>query len=140
MNIRPYLSIPFKERGRDLKGCDCWGLVRIIYQQEFSIDLESYVDDYKDTKDRSGIKAIIPAEAENSWIEIKKGHEEKGDIIVLRIRNIPWHVGVVAGKLNGERVMLHTERGSESTIQSYEGVAWEKRVQAFYRHRSMMHV
>lgn len=40
--IEKYLSIPYKDGGRDLSGCDCYGLVRLILMNERGIELPSF--------------------------------------------------------------------------------------------------
>jgi cell wall-associated NlpC family hydrolase len=34
-----YIDIPFKDLGRDLKGVDCFGLVKYIYKDKLNIDI-----------------------------------------------------------------------------------------------------
>ena len=43
-----YLGIPYRHRGRSLKGLDCWGLVVLVYK-DFGIDildLKSYRENW----------------------------------------------------------------------------------------------
>lgn len=39
-----YINIPFKHKGRDFNGCDCLGIVILIYQEELGITLPDYLD------------------------------------------------------------------------------------------------
>jgi len=40
--INDWLSIPYKPYGRDLDGCDCWGLVRLVREELRGDILASY--------------------------------------------------------------------------------------------------
>ena len=42
MSFDKYAVIPFLDGGRDFDGCDCWGLVRLIYKNELGIVLPTY--------------------------------------------------------------------------------------------------
>jgi len=39
-----YVDIPYKHRGRDFDGCDCLGLVVLMYKEERGIILPDYLD------------------------------------------------------------------------------------------------
>jgi hypothetical protein len=40
--INEWLKIPYKDHGRDITGCDCWGLVRIARLELRGEELPSY--------------------------------------------------------------------------------------------------
>ena len=46
--IREALAVPFKDKGRDYKAWDCYGLLYCFFKDVRGIELPSYVDDYKD--------------------------------------------------------------------------------------------
>ena len=54
-----YLDIPFVERGRDRSGVDCWGLVRLVLQEQFGIEVPSYSDEYVSTCDNGRLAGVV---------------------------------------------------------------------------------
>lgn len=142
--VEAYIGIPFVEFGRDAKGCDCWGLVRLALGEQFGVNnLPMHTQGYRDTgKDRAGCAATCAAEAA-SWIDVCHGGrpdfggigrlERPGDVVMLRMMRFPMHVGLVVAR----GWMLHVMDGIDSTIERYDGAAWQNRVTAFYRHRDL---
>ena len=129
MEFAKYISIPFAERGSSYDGCNCWGLVRLWKREQMGQELPSYEELYTDTEDEEAAKLINQVKEEDQWVRLEPGQEEPGDVILLRIKGLPWHVGIVASK----NKMLHVERGAESVIEPYNGLKWNKRVIGFYR-------
>src|SRR5690606_24777470 len=66
------------------------------------------------------------------WRRVAAGDEVCGDVVVLRVRGRPMHVGLVLG--DGQ--MLHVEKGIDSVIERYTGAGWQSRVFGFYRYKS----
>lgn len=80
-----YIGLPFREHGRSIAGTDCWGLVRLVLQEQFAAVLPSYAADYQTTGNATELGKLIGQEAEK-WIAISAGQEKLGDVIVLRMR------------------------------------------------------
>lgn len=123
-----YIGLPFREYGRTVAGTDCWGLVRLVLQEQFAAVLPSYAADYPDGG-AEDIGKLIGQEAAK-WIAVSAGEEQLGDVVVLRMRGAPMHVGLVLG----DGRMLHIEKHINSAIEDYRGPRWCKRVSGFYRH------
>jgi len=122
-----YIGIPFKDHGRDFDGCDCWGLVRLIYQNEYGIFLPRYDTAYTTTKDRISVSNFALREAQN-WIEVSD--KKEGDVILFRVLGLPLHVGLVIDK----HYMIHILKGIDSSIEKFESPIWKKRILGVYRH------
>ncbi len=126
-----YIGLPFQGHGRDRSGLDCWGLVRLVMAEQFNIALPSHTHEYQRTTQAEKISALIEREAQK-WKIIPAGRELCGDVIVLRVRGKPMHVGMVLG----DQQMLHIEQGIDSVIERYSGPHWAERVAGFYRYKS----
>jgi cell wall-associated NlpC family hydrolase len=125
-----YIGLPFRDHGRERSGLDCWGLVRLVSAEQFGRALPSLVTSYRRTSSVEDVSAVIAREA-SRWHAIKQGEEKQGDVIVLRLRGAPMHVGLVLGG----GYMLHVERGIDSAIERYDGPRWAERIHGFFRHR-----
>lgn len=135
MNLNEYVGIPWLERGRTRDGCDCWGLVRIVYKDKWDIELPSYDAEYDTIADRAHLKALMDNRSEefmkDGWHEIYPGEERPGDGVLMRLGSYPIHVGIVqsSGRL------LHIDFGmASSALESYKQPKLCKRIVGFYRH------
>ena len=127
-----YIGLPFHDHGRDRSGLDCWGLVRLVMAEQYNIALPSHSHEYQRSTQVEQISALIEREA-LKWRIIPSGRELCGDVIVLRVRGKPMHVGIVLG----DRQMLHIERGIDSVIERYNGPQWIERIAGFYRYKGL---
>lgn len=126
-----YIGLPFKGHGRDRSGLDCWGLVRLVMAEQFGLALPSFCQEYGRTTDTQRISQLIARES-TTWREVTADGEELGDIVVLRMRGKPMHVGMVLG----DSQMLHIEQGIDSAIEKYRGARWQDRIAGFYRYKN----
>lgn len=122
-----YVGIPFVEKGRDENGCDCWGLVRLIYKNELGIDLPDYLDCYETTNDREKLSSVIKEQTEKNWVSDQE-HKEF-DVIILMMRGVPMHVGVVTKKNH----MIHCARGIGTVFENFKTARWKHKVMGFER-------
>jgi cell wall-associated NlpC family hydrolase len=127
-----YISIPYKDNGRDEKGVDCWGLARLFYQQELNIELPSYTGEYSSAEERKEVSSTINRHR-GSWKVVDCGKEQFGDIVILKLVGLPLHIGVVLG----DKKMIHTLKGSGTIIESYDSRIWQNRIFGFVRHKEI---
>lgn len=127
-----YVGIPFRERGRDRAGLDCWGLVRLVLAEQRGIEVPSFVTDYSGD-DGQEIAALIAA---NRGIgsEIPSGDEQPFELALFRMPCggglLPWHVGIV---VDAGRVLHTTRYLGASVIESTRGPRLRHLVAGFQR-------
>lgn len=130
-----YLTIPFVDRGFDFKGCHCWGLVRLVYEQERKITLPKF-----DTITAADIKAtnqaIKLAIITGPWYSVKTPEPFDVEIMLgwdegVRGR-IERHIGVYASPKH----LLHIEKGINATIAKTTNMLMAARMRGTYRYRA----
>ena len=77
--LDPYLEIPFKPQGQGLEGADCWGLVKLFYQNEFDIELRSYSE--IDPRNHKRISDLI-ALHKKTWLPVE--NPQRGDVVIMK--------------------------------------------------------
>jgi len=124
-----YIGIPFRSCGRDRFGLDCWGLLCLIYREKLGISLSSYIDEYDDAhlydKVSKAVTAHIP-----EWTPVIKGHEKPFDAIILKLRGLPIHIGMVVKP--GQ--MIHVLDKLNTCLERYNAPLWSKRIRGIYRY------
>lgn len=126
--IEKYLGIPYKSKGRDFSGCDCWGLVVLFYKNEFNVDLPSYDRWYVDVENLEVLDYTVTNNRATLYEEVKE--PKYGDIVLFRIKGYVVHCGIV---LNNN-MFLHNFYGTNSCIESITSFKWNKRIDGFYRY------
>lgn len=122
-----YIGIPYLDKGRDKEGLDCWGLVRLVYSNEFNIDLPSFADQYTH-ENVPGIAELIAMHQEG-WVKVDI--PKSGDTVLMKSFGEEAHIGVVT--LPG--FFLHVRAGNTSIVESLESTQWKKRIIGIYRYK-----
>lgn len=130
-----FIGIPYRLRGRDRAGCDCWGLCWIVLEERFGINapcMDGVVWD-RDSKpdERRAAALVIASTAEEYFDPVASGSEQPGDIVVLSLAGHPLHMGIVVAP----GWMLHSAHDADAALERYDGLIWRKRVGGFYRVR-----
>ena len=65
--VREYVGVPWLDRGRTIRGADCWGLVRLVLAGRFGVEVPSYLGDYDSPKDVVRVGGVMVREAAVGW-------------------------------------------------------------------------
>lgn len=116
MNLGNYIGLTYEQ-------VTCWGLVRLVYQEQLGIELPELEPDTE-------------PEDVDDWYQVTPGYERPMDVAVFREPEGGKHVGLVVG--SGK--MLHsTERQNRgSVIERYKGFLWRNKLLGFYRHAALV--
>lgn len=128
--MKEYVGIPYKNKGRDKKGVDCWGLAMLVYRECLGAELPSYGD--VSAEDIKAIyKAMSAGKDEDIWVEISSSDVKKYDICVMRHPqfNRVCHAGIMVDA----RRVLHVEKGVDSAIVELKHSSIRERIVCFRR-------
>ena len=123
-----YIGIPYEPMGRTRDGLDCWGLLRLVYREQFAIDVPSYTEDYASPEEHEEVGRLIRSETTRSWKRVD--YPGLGDGCLFDVYGEPAHVGVVVWP----GIMLHIRRGTGSCVERYDNPTWRPRLMGFYQH------
>ncbi|WP_440411161.1 NlpC/P60 family protein [Neorhizobium petrolearium] len=125
-----YIGLPYTEFGRTREnGCDCWGLAKVIYQEELGISLPDYLG-YSSIEELAELAAVIAgAVISPLWVPVT-GKAVAFDIAVFRRGRLDTHVGIVVRP----GLMIHIARDDCAKIERYHVGAWSHRFTGAYRH------
>lgn len=122
--VTKYIGIPFIDHGTTNKGCDCWGLVRLVYRQEKKIELGQY--DYLNAVDCDEIQEIVRKNKVFEFKEIVTPHEF--DLVLLRMHGRPCHIGIW---VEPNRI-LHASYNIGVVLEDKSGSRLKGRVEGYY--------
>lgn len=127
--VAPWIGRPYAVRGRGPDAFDCWGLVAAVVAERWGLELPSHAGEYETAADRHDLAAVV-AGGQSEWTEISPAAARVGDVVVLRLAGAECHVGLVVAP----GWFLHSLRGCDSVIESWEHAAWRNRLAGVWRH------
>ena len=108
-----YVGLPFLANGRDRRGLDCWGLVRLVWAEiaEFKLPSFDHTDDKASTIGREAL----------AFAEIIKEETKELDAVIMNEDvhtrsgwiEAPVHIGVMVSLT----LVLHIRRNTLSCIE-----------------------
>lgn len=135
MDLKKYIGIPFKDHGDTLEGCDCYGLVRLVYQKELGVELPHLGDQYSCAFARKEVGPLVQTVASESWaVDVTDLEPEQYDVLVFSRGGVEYHVGIF---VYGE-FMLHAIDGSDACLEKWNGTRWGRQFARRLRHISRM--
>jgi len=124
-----YSMIPFQDLGRDETGCDCYGLVRLIYEREVGVELPALCF-YENTKQREVLgDAISEQPALLGFEPVSKDAVEPFDVLVISHAGWACHLGIVIN----DRLCIHTEAKKGVVVEEFRRPHLWPRVKEAYR-------
>lgn len=90
VNTEKY-NIPYKSKGRDFDGVDCWGLIFLFYREELNIYLPSWSAEYENAKHVDYFEPSIRTDLFAKWREVSVA--VPGDVGLIKLGH-DFHVGL----------------------------------------------
>ncbi len=122
----PFIGIPYVSKGCSLHGCDCWGLYRLLTEERTGDILPDY--HYTDADDVDSVTGALKA-IEVEWQRLEQ--PEAGAGLLFKIKGEPVHIGYCIDPIR--KTMLHSLKGHNSAIESYDTGKWNRRLEGAYR-------
>jgi cell wall-associated NlpC family hydrolase len=127
--VASYVGLPWRDKGRDRSGLDCWGLVRLVLAEQFRIEVPNYADQYVSAAEAEAVAHLMRGES-GPWREIAWEIACPGDLVLCRFLGEPCHVGVLVAP----GLMLHVQRGIDAALVRLDSPLWARRAIGVYRH------
>lgn len=120
-----YIGVPFKDKGRDPAGWDCWGLLRYVRADMGLGQSPSYAEAYDSA--HGDVAAAIEAHLGN-WNRLSA--PRPGSALLFRRFGVAYHVGFCVSRSE----MLHVSRDliGGTTIERFDTIVWGRLLDGAY--------
>ena len=126
IDISQFVGIPFVDGGRDMSGCDCWGLAMLVFKA-YGADIPDYqISCHLSDK----INDKIAVESTTTWMEIKEPVEPCLVVLAMdaRLPTFCNHLGVYVG--NGK--FIHAILKQHAVVSRLSDVVYKDKIKGFY--------
>jgi len=125
--VKKYIGIPFVSNGRTLDGCDCYGLVRLVLNNEYGLNWPELSGNYADA-----LNVRETARLFTEHIPVLAGEKiaapQERAVAVITEHGAAAHVGIVAGG----GYILHTGIKTGSICQRETHPGLRGRIEGYY--------
>jgi cell wall-associated NlpC family hydrolase len=125
--VKNYIGIPFVSNGRTMEGCDCYGLLRLVFMRECNHYLPELSNDYENALNIRETAILFEKNMPVLLAGRLEAPEEKA-IAVIRERGSLCHVGLYAGDSH----ILHTKVKVGSACQRISHPDLCGRIEGYY--------
>lgn len=124
-----YVGIPFAPFGADRSGCNCWGLVVLVYAEQLGIVLPDYAGAYTSPEEQAEVAALVSQEAADPvWNRVFD--PQPLDVLLFRRGRLDTHVGLYVDR----SFMLHLTADDCAKLERFETGTWAHRLTGIHRH------
>lgn len=129
--------VPFVDRGSDFAGCDCYGLVRLLYAEVKGVLLPD-LGGIAQGADLSPRAAEVAEACAGTWVEVPRPQAKALDVVLMR--GIVAHEGhkasrpVHVGCMVNPGALIHIEEGVGVSLVELNHFRIRRRVDGFYRY------
>ena len=126
-----YVGMPFESKGRTRDGCDCYGLLRIIYSDQLGVELPLLLLEYENTLQRKTMNDMMRSQPLLIGFEqVELSAVQPLDVLVLRNVGFDCHIGIVTGG----NWMIHSEAGKGTVLEDFSRPHVKPRVKEAWRY------
>ena len=122
-----FTKIFYQKNHRDFNFCDCYGICYLFNKEVLNKEIPEYLNE-KIYDNEDVVKTYNSKKPE--FTKVNTGREKAGDIVSLKVKSMPIHVGVVIEK----GAMLHIMENRHAVIESYNTNKWKNKVDSFWRY------
>lgn len=91
--LHDYIGIPYQINGRNRKGLDCYGFVKLIYSEQYQLTLPDWLIDEIDFKGTA--ETIDSVVCSGEFTEVERPRD--GDFVICYRTKLAHHVGLFYG-------------------------------------------
>ena len=120
ITVKDLVGVPYKDRGRDKKGMDCYGLVIEVLRRKGTIVPDVF---YPDTAAKTTVLQTLEAAIPNTRLD----KPEEGAVVEILVMGQPSHAGVCLG----DGTFIHALKKNGAVIEPLS--RYRHKIRGFYR-------